>query len=216
MSKIWFTSDIHFGHRNILAYCPNRPFSTIEEHDAAIINEWRSKIAPADEVYFLGDLTLDSDPERCLALLEKLPGHVHVVTGNHDRALRKVRKLFGSPAYPLDPGTAQTEEQRRLVERYVDTLDRLDFMPRSDRVEGFYRFKRDGVSCVLNHHPIEDWPGRAEHGRKPTGIDPLSGRWHLHGHSHGTSRKVPARLDVGWDTANRILSWEEVQRIMRS
>ena len=142
----------------------------------------------------LGDLPapLDPDPDRCIALLAQLPGKIHLVLGNHDRALKRLRKT----GQPLLGG-------------------RVQFMERSERVEGFYRFKRDGRSCVLNHHPVEDWPGMALHGRGPRPEDPLTGRWHLHGHSHGASRGVPARLDVGWDTNNGILSWESVQELMQ-
>lgn len=202
----WFTSDLHIGHRNILQYCPNRPFRTVEEHDDGIIGEWCDKVAPHDDVYFLGDLTLDADPERCLQLLEKLPGQIHVVLGNHDRALKKVRRF----QFAEDCRNDTTAE---LHLTYAETLGRLCFMERTDRVEGFYRFRLDGISCVLNHHPLEDWPGMALHGRAPRAdVEPLSGRWHLHGHSHGASRAIPARLDVGWDTANKILSWEDVKR----
>jgi len=208
MSRIWFTSDIHFGHRRILTYCPNRPFTTIEEHDAAIMTEWREKVAPHDVIYFLGDLTLDSDPLRVAQLCSKLTGTIHVVLGNHDRGLKRVRAMYDQFA-DLDIPHDLIAEVKGLTKHVV-------FLPRSDRVEGFYRFRMGGISCVLNHHPVEDWPGRAQHGHDMAHVDPLSGRWHLHGHSHGLSRRMPARLDVGWDTANKILSWEEVQSLVRA
>ena len=36
-SGVFFTSDTHFGHKNILNFC-HRPFDSIEEHDQALIN----------------------------------------------------------------------------------------------------------------------------------------------------------------------------------
>lgn len=202
MSRVWFTSDIHFGHQKILEYCPNRPYSTLAEHDAAITREWQEKVAPEDHIYFLGDLTLAGDPFIVLHILDQLPGNIHLVLGNHDRALRKVRRWV-----------TEGVGDERMAE-YDSLLTRVAFMQRDDEVEGMYRFRRDGRSVLMTHHPVEDWPGRAGHGRAPTAEDPLSGRWHLHGHSHGNSRRMPARLDVGWDTENSILSWERVQELM--
>ena len=48
--KIWFTSDTHFAHENIMKYC-NRPFKTIEEHDRELIKRWNEKIGKNDIVF---------------------------------------------------------------------------------------------------------------------------------------------------------------------
>ena len=52
---ILFTSDLHLGHKNILKLC-NRPFSSIEEMDATLIENWNKKVHKNDQVYILGDL----------------------------------------------------------------------------------------------------------------------------------------------------------------
>ncbi|AMR57429.1 putative phosphoesterase [Pseudomonas phage vB_PsyM_KIL2] len=52
MSNIWFTSDLHFGHKNVIECC-NRPW-TCEEQDAEIVRRWNSRVGLFDEVYHLG------------------------------------------------------------------------------------------------------------------------------------------------------------------
>ena len=50
----YFTSDLHFGHENILRF-DKRPFSSIKEHDEELIKRWNAKVKPGDTVYILGD-----------------------------------------------------------------------------------------------------------------------------------------------------------------
>ena len=52
--KIWFTSDLHFGHQNIIKFC-NRPWETVEEMDKALIENWNSVVGENDIVFDLGD-----------------------------------------------------------------------------------------------------------------------------------------------------------------
>ena len=80
MSTIWLVSDTHFGHQNIITYC-NRPFTTAEEMDEAIIQRWNAVVRPQDHVYHLGDVAMKA---TSLALVQRLNGHKRLVRGNHD------------------------------------------------------------------------------------------------------------------------------------
>ena len=80
--KIWFTSDLHFGHNKSFLYEP-RGFNSIEEHDATIIKNWNKKISSEDEVYLLGDVMLNDD-EHGLECIKQLNGKIHLILGNHD------------------------------------------------------------------------------------------------------------------------------------
>ena len=54
--SIYVTSDLHFGHKNIIKY-ENRPFNNIEEMDKAIIDLWNETINDEDLIYILGDFS---------------------------------------------------------------------------------------------------------------------------------------------------------------
>ena len=84
---IFFTSDTHFGHKNILEYCSEtRPFKSIEEHDQHVINCWNSKVSKGDSVYHLGDFSL-STKEYTEYVLSKLNGSIGLIKGNHDNGI---------------------------------------------------------------------------------------------------------------------------------
>lgn len=79
---IWFTSDTHFGHTNIIRFC-NRPFNSVKEMDETIINNWNSVVKPNDIVFHLGDFAFASNA-RWKQLIQALNGHIYLIIGNHD------------------------------------------------------------------------------------------------------------------------------------
>lgn len=85
MSAVFFTSDTHFGHTNIIRYC-NRPFTSVEEMDDELVRRWNSVVARHDVVHHLGDFAF-SRPERVRSLVTRLNGRIRLVVGNHDRRM---------------------------------------------------------------------------------------------------------------------------------
>ena len=83
--SIWFTSDHHFGHKNIIKYC-NRPFMDVEEMESVMISSWNMKIKPKDTVYYLGDFTLQNK-KYAENIISKLNGNILFVAGGHDNWL---------------------------------------------------------------------------------------------------------------------------------
>lgn len=81
--KIFFTSDPHYYHGNIINYC-KRPFSTIEEMNEALITNWNKVVSKEDLVYIVGDFGFGSR-KMLRKILERLNGTKILIIGNHDR-----------------------------------------------------------------------------------------------------------------------------------
>lgn len=81
-SKIFFVSDTHFGHTNIIKYC-NRPFNNTDEMDKALINNWNAKVPKDGIVYHLGDFAWGSI-NYWEKIREQLNGEIILIYGNHD------------------------------------------------------------------------------------------------------------------------------------
>lgn len=96
---VWFTADTHFGHKNILNFCPGtRMGSSYEEHDYLLINKWNLLIRPTDQVYILGDVFF-CNLERAVEITNQLNGIKHVILGNHDKVIEQnsvLRNMFAS------------------------------------------------------------------------------------------------------------------------
>ncbi len=90
--KIFFTSDHHFGHTNIIRFS-ERPFASVEEMDEELIKRWNEKVSPRDTVYHLGDISL-ARPERTKEILDQLNGSIFLVKGNHDKSALSYAKRF--------------------------------------------------------------------------------------------------------------------------
>ena len=79
--QTWFTSDHHFGHKNIIGYC-DRPFDSVEEMNEALVENWNRLVQSIDTVVYLGDFSLKS------AIMEqfapRLNGRKILVAGNHN------------------------------------------------------------------------------------------------------------------------------------
>lgn len=79
---IFYISDIHFGHSNVLELS-GRPFIAIEEHDDFIIDVWNATISDNDDVYIIGDFAY-RNKIGIEVYLKKLRGRKHLIIGNHD------------------------------------------------------------------------------------------------------------------------------------
>lgn len=81
---VWFSSDHHLWHKNIIKFC-NRPFESVQEMVDVIIQNHNRLVKPTDLVYFLGDFAWNTREDKLEILLNKFNGKKHFIIGNHDR-----------------------------------------------------------------------------------------------------------------------------------
>lgn len=97
MNEMFFISDTHFGHANILNFTTYegerlRHFDTVEEMDEHMVKQWNDTVGPNDTVYHLGDVTMNA---KFLPIVGRLNGRKKLVRGNHDTAkLSKYSQFF--------------------------------------------------------------------------------------------------------------------------
>lgn len=89
---IFFTSDTHFDHANILTFkrsdgSPLRPFASVEEMNETIIERWNSVVKTSDHIYHLGDVTMarGKATKHIDQIMSRLNGHKRICLGNHDQ-----------------------------------------------------------------------------------------------------------------------------------
>ena len=89
---IWFTSDWHLEHKNIMKYS-RRPFNSVNDMNWTIINNFNSKIDENDVVYFLGDFCFNK--YKTEEFLNAITGKIHFIMGNHDRGVKHLFRRYG-------------------------------------------------------------------------------------------------------------------------
>jgi len=102
VSKIFFTADTHFFHKNIIKFCPNsRRGADQFEMNEILIRNWNAQVAHDDIVYHLGDVSFARDYRDTESVVNRLEGQIHVITGNHDdeAALRRTKRFRSVSAY---------------------------------------------------------------------------------------------------------------------
>jgi len=87
MKKTYITSDLHFGHKNIMRFCSESRAhydNDVEYMNRTMVQEWNEVVDHDDTVYILGDVAFmsGSDAGR---IVNRLNGTKILIEGNHDR-----------------------------------------------------------------------------------------------------------------------------------
>lgn len=209
MPRVWFLSDPHLSHKNILHFSPIRRkmFNIdceeneetggwkywdaqndrveISEKDAiSLMNDrfielYNEKVSKKDIVYILGDFSFGT-VEEATKCFHKMNGHKHIIYGNHDASARKI------------VGWASASD-----------IKFINFK------KSLYPFLSENFLVSLCHYPIVSWE------RKIHGAVMIHGHCHNHIDEYNKQSKE-LRLDVGIDGPKFIWSLEEVYEYMKS
>lgn len=194
--NLWFTSDHHFRHCNILQFT-DRPYDTIEDMEKDYIKKWNKRIKPNDLVYICGDHIWNSVKKPAyLKLNNKLNGNKVLVIGNHD----DVKEL---QAMNLGYICAVREARIRLGNVTV----RLSHYPYAF---GFWK----NLGCKLKALVTTFKWIKVKHQAKRPQND---GSWLLHGHTHSKNKVNGNMIHIGVDSWNGMpVSGNEIVKIIKN
>ena len=132
--KLFFTSDLHFGHRNVIGFC-NRPYADEKEMGESLIKNWNDTVGEDDIIFVLGDTFWFNDSRSIKKVLGKLNGEIYFIPGNHDD--------FGSYHRVDDPRIHLCED---IVVLWLESEDN--------------RWSRKTHEIWMSHYPMMTWPHR--------------------------------------------------------
>ena len=81
---IYFTSDLHLGHRGIISM-QERPFDTVDEMDRTLLTNYNAVVRKDDTVYILGDICHHLQVETANEVIRRMNGKKYLLIGNHDK-----------------------------------------------------------------------------------------------------------------------------------
>jgi calcineurin-like phosphoesterase family protein len=167
LSNTLYTADLHAGHRLVAGL---RGFASTEDHDEALRRNWTQVVRPEDQIWILGDIAMNA--AHGLEFVASLPGHKHLIAGNHDKPWSGHRRAH--------------KYQRAWLEVF-------------ETVQPFAVHQLSEHSVLLSHFPYtgDSVPGEPDRFTQFRLRD--EGDWLLHGHTHGKERLHGHQIHVGLD-----------------
>lgn len=185
MGDIFFVSDTHFGHQPEFLWKP-RGFSSVEEMDEAIIENWNRIVKPNDMIIHLGD-TMLNDNEHGLECFKRLNGQISIIWGNHDTEARK--KLLCALPNVIALGYAHVFKHDKLsfyVSHYPTLTANFDEKYFTRHVLSLHGHTHQRTNWLDLKNPFLYHVGLDSHNNTPVHIDEIitdiRQRWNEIGH----------------------------------
>ena len=212
--KIFFTSDTHYHHKNIVDGISDwdrskgntRPFKTQLEMDSTIVKNINKTVGENDILVHLGDWSFGGI-EQIFNLREEINcKNIYLLFGNHDHHIKRNKILpnchfkpnskKGEVVFGPNPNNygddrdhlfaVQAQDLFIEVSEIEDLTIRLKIERKNKTAQAMYKKYR----FVICHYPLASWNKMKD------------GVMHLHGHIHSNneSKLGPGKmLDVGMD-----------------
>ena len=117
MTKVFFIADLHFGHKDVIAF-DNRPFRNVEEMEEEMIRHWNAKVSKKDHVFVIGDMFGGVNTTHAGEIVHALNGRIHLIRGNHDPKGEVFESLFEEVALSKQIQVRVRGEKQRVVMRH--------------------------------------------------------------------------------------------------
>lgn len=183
--QIFFTSDWHIGHENVIKFS-NRPYANVEEMHKVLIRNFNKQVPTTGVTYFLGDIGVSSTA-AAKAVLDQLNGLKILISGNHDK---RVYAMYNA-------GFDVVLQKAHII--ITGELVSMTHCP----MLGKYR---EDTTNMKGGTPGDPWHGASKERYDIFTLEEHEG-FHLHGHIHspnkGRSKKIENKqFDVGIDANN--------------
>lgn len=199
---IYFTSDTHYFHKNVITYC-NRPYESLEQMHEKLIENYNSVVGPNDECYILGDFSF-GNAGNTEEIVKRLNGKKHLILGNHDGHSATRYKAMGFESvvnnqkfcHVLGEDTEPTEHSKQEIQ-----LFNMSHFPYLEIESGYEPELLDELKIKYKYHKF--------------GV-PNDGKWLLHGHVHCSWKTKGMMINVGVDVWDfKPVSMEQIMEIVK-
>ena len=159
---IYFTSDWHVGHANVIKY-DKRPFKDVEHMHRVLINNYNAIVGEGDVCYFVGDMGLCKF-DTLKNIVSQLNGTKILILGNHDRNMESMYKvgfdvvMYGAVLWIAKENV--TISHCPMIGAFAEDTTGMKGTEEGDNWYGETRERFQKFSTINN------------------------GQFHLHGHSH--------------------------------
>ena len=186
---IYFSSDHHFYHANVIRFC-DRPYKDVEEMNEALVKNWNAVVKPEDTVYYLGDFSMALRPVELYT--KRLNGRKILIAGNHDWC------------FPGHKKSKTPEKAKNIREKYLsegwDHILICDLITIGKELVSLSHFpwKGDSTDTRFDEYRLED-----------------DGGWILCGHVHEKWKTKDKMINVGCDVWDyKPVSIERIKEII--
>jgi len=177
---IFFTSDWHVGHANVIKF-DNRPFGSLQEMHETLVKRYNATVPHNGVCYFLGDIGNNLNEVR--PVVSKLNGTKVLVLGNHDKGMVAMYNChFDVVVWSASIFIGETKVT-------------MSHCP----LPGIFRED----TSYTKKSPVENWYGESLSRHRMSTV-PDEGQFHLHGHIHSNPEKkdkskriLDRQFDVG-------------------